>query len=252
MNALLTANAATQGIPYLCLDFATQVFSVPNKYYFATEAWKATRYKHSSTEPLPNVSVPVWFNWSGTVEGVYKDWGHVAVWFPGKGVLSSPFTRNLKQQWFDSPAKLIAYLGSGSYVGWSEDINDVRVAETVKEEAVYPNENDVEMVLADRGVVAGDAEKSKWANNQKFRWPEFWKDVRKQYPTPYAVTPDFVEKMCKARGFTPSDAEKSKWTGWLPTDFLNDLVKQYPDIKAQPEDNRIDQAKSLAKQIVNL
>jgi hypothetical protein len=82
----------------------------------------------------------VWFEWTGVVDNVRTDWGHVAVWFPGKGVLSSPFSTNLKQQWFDTPQKLIAYLGSGSYVGWSEDINGVRVADVTKEDGMTKQE----------------------------------------------------------------------------------------------------------------
>jgi hypothetical protein len=141
MNALKPANADTQGKPYLCLDFATRAFNVPNKYEFAWQAWSNARYKHGPTEPLPEVAVPVWFEWTGSVDNMWANWGHVAVWFPGRGVLSSPFSINQKQQWFDTPQKLIAYLGNGSYVGWSEDINDVRVADM--EEEPMLNEGDV-------------------------------------------------------------------------------------------------------------
>jgi hypothetical protein len=250
MNIIRAANIDTQGVPYRCLGFATAVFSVPNKYEYATAAWKATEYGHSPSEPLPDVPVPVWFSWSGTIPGGgYGDWGHVAVWVPGRGVLSSPFSTNYKQQWFDTPQKLIAYLGSGTYVGWSEDINDVRVADvTVKEEAVYPNKQDVIDVLADRGVAASQDEQEKWGTN-KFRWPEFWKDVKRAYPVPLATTPDFVRTMCRARGFEPSEDEVKKWSNLKAADFMNDLVKQYPlDQVGNEAQRQLDKIKALLKE----
>lgn len=134
MNSLREANVNTQGKPYYCLDMATRVFGVPNRYNFAWEAWSNAQFRHGTSEPFPSVPVPVWFEWTGTVDGVKQNWGHVAVWFPGKGLLSSPFSTNYKQQWFETPAKLIAYLGGGSYVGWSEDINGVRVADTQEDD----------------------------------------------------------------------------------------------------------------------
>jgi hypothetical protein len=140
MNALRPANANTQGVPYRCLDFATRVFNVPNKYDFAWQAWSNAQYRHPTSESLPDVPVPVWFEWTGLVDNVRANWGHVAVWFPGKGVLSSPFSINQKQQWFDTPQKLITYLGSGSYVGWSEDINGVRIADVTKEDDMTTQE----------------------------------------------------------------------------------------------------------------
>jgi hypothetical protein len=130
----------TEGTPYNCLIFAKDVFGVAGKYATAWEAWTNTKYHHTPSEPLPNIPVPVWFSWTGVVDNVRANWGHVAVWIPGKGVLSSPFSYNLKQQWFDSPQKLIAYLGNGSYVGWSEDINGVRVADVSKEESMTTQE----------------------------------------------------------------------------------------------------------------
>ncbi len=98
---------------------------------------------------------------------------------------------------------------------------------TAKEEAVYPNKQDVIDVLADRGVVASPDEQEKWGT-VKFRWPEFWKDMKRAYPVPFATTPDFVRAMCSARGFEPSEGELSKWSGWKPQDFMEDLAKQYP------------------------
>lgn len=123
-------------------------------------------------------------------------------------------------------------------------VDPMPLIEKPKEEAVYPNEEDVVAVLADRGVVASDAEKKKWANNPKFRWPEFWKDVKRNYPTPFATTPEFVKSMAQARGIQPSEDEIKKWSGILPSAFMQDLVKQYP----LTTDARLERAKQLIKQ----
>ncbi len=228
MEALRSSNADTGGRLYYCLDMATRVFNVPNKYFSAWEAWRAVQHPHSPAESLPDVPVPMWFEWWGTVDKVYKNWGHVATWFPGKGILSSPFRSGLKQQWFSSPQKLIDALGGGVYVGWSEDINDVRVA-AQKEEEVFPNADDVRMVMNRDGYVPSNDEIKKWANNPKFRWPEFIKDYYRGYPIPRPVNADFITAMFRERlGINPSTAELKKWDGWDPKAFMTDLVKQYP------------------------
>lgn len=115
------------------------------------------------------------------------------------------------------------------------------------EEAVYPNENDVRMVLADRGIKPSDAEVKKWSNNPKFRWPEFWKDVKQAYPTPLATTQEFVRSMAAARGVDLHIDEVKKWTGIKAEDFMADLVKQYP-IRTTPVDQRLEKARQLIKQ----
>lgn len=228
LNILRQANPDTQGVPYRCLDMSTRVFGVPNKYWDAWDAYRATKYHHSPAEPLPDVPVPMWFEWYGWVDGVYDNWGHVAVWFPGKGILSSPFSSSKKQQWFSSPQALLATLGGGVYVGWSEDINDVRVV-AQKEEAVFPNPDDVRMVAARDGIILSDDEVKKWANNSAFRWPEFIKDYYRAYPTPRPTDADFVKAMFRQRlGSEPSAQEVKKWTGWDAKEFLTDLVAQYP------------------------
>jgi hypothetical protein len=121
-----------------------------------------------------------------------------------------------------------------------------------KGDVPMPNEDDVVMVLADRGVAASDAEKKKWGSDNKFTWPDMVKDVYRQYPVPFATTPDFVKAMCRERGFEPSDKEVKKWTGWKPNDFMIDLVKQYPISSVQKTDNRLNKAKDLAQQIKEL
>lgn len=128
MQQLKQPDLNTVGRPHLCLQFVRTVFGVPAKYGYATEAWQKAKYKHTDT--LPTVAVPVWFSWTGTVEGIRKNWGHVAVWVPARGILSDPLQGANGSIWLPSIQTLQEKIGGGAkYLGWSEDINDVRVAQ---------------------------------------------------------------------------------------------------------------------------
>ena len=114
---LRPASLAVSGLSGWCLNYARRAFNVGPKYANAWQAWNNTAYKH--TEGLPNVAVPVWYRWGSL--------GHVAVYFPGVGVKS---TTKKGMQVFKSPEALASFIG-GTYVGWSEDINGVRVCAPV-------------------------------------------------------------------------------------------------------------------------
>lgn len=114
---LRPASLAVSGVSGWCLNYARRAFNVGPKYYSAWQAWSNATLRH--TEALPNVAVPVWFRW--------KTLGHVAVWFPGVGVKS---TTSKGMQIFKTPQELANYIGA-TYVGWTEDINGVRVAAPV-------------------------------------------------------------------------------------------------------------------------
>lgn len=140
MKQLIQPNANIQGQRYLCLSFARRVFNISPKYSTATEAWEKAKHKH--TDNLPDVAVPVWFRWTGTVDGVRKNWGHVAVWVPGRGVVSSPSVGTANPRWVGSVDAMVKALGNDAkYLGWSEDINEVRVAEPTPPPAPSPNPN---------------------------------------------------------------------------------------------------------------
>ena len=106
------ANLNQQGAAHYCLRFTRQAYGIPAVWPTAWLAYKATKKKH--TTALPAVQVPVWFR---TKSGV----GHVAIWVPGKGVLSSPAS-GYGQAWFKTVHELESRWGI-TYVGWSEDLN---------------------------------------------------------------------------------------------------------------------------------
>lgn len=110
-----------------CLRFTQTVWAAPVRYATAWEAWEATQLKHSTAENLPlDVGVVVWLDHYGTYGGKYGRYGHVVSWIPGRGYLSSP-TSGYGQKWLSSIEEVErAY--NATYVGWSEDINGLRVA----------------------------------------------------------------------------------------------------------------------------
>lgn len=125
-----------------CLWFTQEVFRVPHLYPSATSAWNATKFRHYDRN-LPNAPVPIWFELWGNygTPTKYDNWGHVATWVPGKGILSSPVTfRTTGQQWFGSIDELIRAMRGGRYLGWSEDISGIRI---VREATVKPNKEQV-------------------------------------------------------------------------------------------------------------
>jgi hypothetical protein len=131
MNSqLVTPNTSVTDGAGWCLRFTQKVWGAPARYESAWKAWEATSYKHPTSENIPlDVGVIVWFEHWGTYgsPAYYANWGHVVSWIPGKGYLSSP-TSGVGQKWLGSIEEVEkAY--SSKYVGWSEDINGVRISQ---------------------------------------------------------------------------------------------------------------------------
>jgi hypothetical protein len=126
---LVTPNPDTVDGAGWCLRFTQSVWGAPARYDSAWEAWNATEYKHGTDQALPDVAVILWFSHYGTYgePPTYGNWGHVVTYFPSRGFLSSP-GKGYGQEWFDSPGGVETKFNA-KYVGWSEDINGLRVAE---------------------------------------------------------------------------------------------------------------------------
>lgn len=155
---LVTPNTSVTDGAGWCLRFTQSVWGAPARYESAWDAWEATQHKHSTLESLPsNVGVPVWFSHFGDYDNDHttENWGHVVSWIPGRGYLSSPQT-GVGQTWCTSIAE-VERLFNSSYVGWSEDINGLRVAEITQPTPPTPTptkglETDMIIILhKDRG-----------------------------------------------------------------------------------------------------
>lgn len=138
-NAIAPTRPWVTDDPGACLRYAQSFFGAPVKHRSAWHAWNATQHKHGVTEPLPGVPVLLWFSHYGEYNdgaGRYGDdparpywgnWGHVAINVPGVGVYTSPGFKHGSEVW-DSIAQVESRFGA-RYVGWSEDINGLRVAQ---------------------------------------------------------------------------------------------------------------------------
>ena len=175
MIQLVSPNLGQTSLAGWCLWFARVAFGAPAVEASAWAGWLNTKYRHGDWN-LPNVAVPVWFQSYGDYDGsgVVKNWGHVAIFVPGRGVLSSPITWNGPgQQWYNSISELAAAINRilpnsrTVYVGWSEDISNVRVAKEDNPMAIIENQpnwigraNRSFNLIRGRGM--GDGEMNPW------------------------------------------------------------------------------------------
>lgn len=132
-RSLVTPNLNIQENAGWCLSMARQVLGAPAGFATAFISWQAAKYKHETRE-LPNVPVPLYFSWTNKNDGI--NYGHVVVWVPGKGFLSSPGV-GFGQKWLSSIAEVERYF-SCKFLGWTEDINGKRIAEALPDQAPAP------------------------------------------------------------------------------------------------------------------
>lgn len=125
---IVSPNLSTETGAGWCLKFVQDSFRAPRMYNSATQAANSTKSRNSSRY-MPSVAVPVWFDHWGTYQGVYDNWGHVVVWVPGRGFLSSPGI-GYGQLWLGSIGA-VEKTFNAKYRFWSLDINTLTVAEPV-------------------------------------------------------------------------------------------------------------------------
>ena len=106
---------------YLCLSNVRKGYSIPALHQYAKQDWD-NNVQHKDRNFPQGCDVPVYWSWTGTVDGVTKDWGHIAVrladgrvWTDGR-YYANVDTLNAN------------YLsGRGTYLGWGELVNNIRV-----------------------------------------------------------------------------------------------------------------------------
>lgn len=125
-KSLVSPDLTVKDFSGYCLRFTQSVWGAPVAHPTAWAAWEATTMKHE-TRDLPDVPVPIWFDWTGDIGSGVKRYGHAATWVPGQGVFTSP-PSGYGNKWYPTlEAQERAY--GIKFVGWSEDINTLRVAE---------------------------------------------------------------------------------------------------------------------------
>jgi hypothetical protein len=107
-----------------CLEYARKVFSAQVVERTAWLAWINAKYKHTGLPPT-NVSVSIFFS------GANGD-GHVAVNVPNIGIYSSPWDKLVGHSVLSSISEVERIYGV-KYVGWTEDISNVKIVEQGEE-----------------------------------------------------------------------------------------------------------------------
>lgn len=119
VRPFVISNAGTQ--KYWCLQNVRLGYSIPAYYSTAKKAWNGTIQHKNSSFPS-GCAVPVFWSLYLTLDGVYADYGHVAVrladgryWTDGR--------------YYNSLDSLNRYYlsGRGTYLGWGESVNNLRV-----------------------------------------------------------------------------------------------------------------------------
>lgn len=106
--------------PGMCLREVRECYAVPAMYMDAAQAWEQAKHKHRTGDPadIPR-GAPVF--WTGGSEGH----GHIAI---GTGWGKCWSTDILRPGYFDKvPVDMIRARWGMRLVGWTEDLNGVRV-----------------------------------------------------------------------------------------------------------------------------
>jgi hypothetical protein len=132
-DALAAPNLGVTGTAGLCLSMQENVWGALHWYDYALQAWNASSpFNHPDEQPPVNVSVLLFWSYYDQKDDAW--YGHVATWVPGRGVFSSPFNSTTGSEWYPSIAAMTARINripraQAVYLGWSEQIANVRVAQ---------------------------------------------------------------------------------------------------------------------------
>jgi hypothetical protein len=129
--------------PGQCLWLVEEAYNTPepftSMYPTARDSWDASAFKHETNE-MPGVPVPVYFSWTGEIDGVTKDWGDCRIFVPGRGVFGSPLNWDDPQgnAWVADLNEIERLIPGAKYLGWTEDISGFRVVDFVEPESTPP------------------------------------------------------------------------------------------------------------------
>jgi len=121
-----------------CLAYVEVAFDTDRTSDSAWDEWNRISHRHEDRNLPLGVYVPIWFSHWGTYNGVYKNWGHVAFYKDGH-VWSSPISHKpYADEW--NSIEEVEQKYRCSYVGWSEDIGNVKVIR--EDEMVQDTDNE--------------------------------------------------------------------------------------------------------------
>lgn len=116
-ESLRPCNPKVPGASGQCLKYVRQTFAIASLWTWAWTAWLKAKYKHRDRN-LPNVPCAVWFSYR-VVQG------HVVTYVPKQGFYS---VTKYGVRRFKTIEEVENFIGC-KFVGWTEDINGVRVCQ---------------------------------------------------------------------------------------------------------------------------
>jgi len=142
-----------------CLAMAQGITSAPVNHPSATAAAEATKHRHYNRQ-MPDAVAVLWFDHWGSYgepgREVYKNWGHVVIYIPGKGYASSsPVFGEVSAPYIYDTIGDVERTFACSFRFWSEDINGKRVCQEEDEEM---NEEDRKMLREVRDLLKKNPE----------------------------------------------------------------------------------------------
>lgn len=149
--------------PGWCLVYVQDVFGIPAKQPSALADWQANTFNHADQNFPEGVAVPVWFSGKS---GQLQQYGHVAVRMADGSVWSASHPTLRTPMHFASIDALNAYYSNQLiYLGWTEDVEDVRVIELTKGEedmSVNMIQNTDEAELLYKAIIHNDVPPDSW------------------------------------------------------------------------------------------
>lgn len=115
-----TPNYSVEETVLWCLRHVRRIYGINALHPDAWTAWLNAKHRHT-TRTLPNVSVPVFFEWGAQ--------GHIVSSQPGVGLWSTPLSGH-GHKLYKTIEEVERAIGC-RFVGWSLDLNGVMVAKQV-------------------------------------------------------------------------------------------------------------------------
>ena len=171
-----------------CLRLVLHAYGFNTGAEFARQEWDRNPTKHS--DPLPSdVAVPVFYSWYGTIDGVTRDWGDVAIYVPGRGVFGTPQRgAGNSNRWDSSVEARRAWLGGGAqYLGWTEQLNSTALIQLTSAQSaggsqVFNSDEEIqEAYLLLRGDPGTAGERAGWMGQPKQRFFQIGKGEADDY-----------------------------------------------------------------------
>lgn len=131
---LIKPNPNIPCTPGLCLVYVRQAFGIGPKHPTATDGWNASNYKHIGKNFPDGMWVPMWFSLSDNSAG------HVALRQPDGSIWSASSATAKTPVHHPDLKHLEGYYGGRlKYLGWTEDLENVRIVDVNEHHAASGN-----------------------------------------------------------------------------------------------------------------